>query len=810
MTEEDKALEVLDAEQQEKVKELLEKDSASGRSPTGIWHWVVSLLGFGMVVFYFYTAGLASVATQYHRGVYVLVTYILVFLLYPGGSTWFKYPLALLVGALVASTASALLFFGDVTAFHQALMSIGAAWKESGAGAALGAMGAGMWAMVIGSLLIGGLMLVVDGWLEKRYPQNPVLSDVLFAIASAAVVIYWMKEFEALNYRAGAENELDALVSIAGILISLEVCRRVLGWSMTLIGILLICYGLFGPYFPDMIAHRGFGVERLATALYLTTNGVFGVMANVLATYVILFIFFGAFLHKSGAGRFFIDLPMAAAGHSTGGPAKVAVVASALFGSVSGSAIANTVSTGAFTIPLMKRAGFQPHVAGAIEPSASIGGMFMPPIMGAGGFLMAELTETPYAHIMVIAIFPALLYFYSVFCMIHFEAKKHNIRGIEDPNMPHWTEVLKKEWYFSMPLVIITVLMIMGYSPGFSAFWATLSCIAVSWVKKDTRMGPKEIWEAIQTGARNTLIIGATVGVIGVIVGTISLTGIGLKFSDIIISAAGGNLLAAILLIALASLVLGMGVPVTAAYLITAVLAVPPLMELGVVLIAAHMIVYWFSQDSNITPPVCVAAYAGAAIAGSDPWKTGWTSFKFAKLLYVVPILFAYTPQILFEGKPLIAPEINDPIMGAMILEVQKQPGDTVEMGDPVLKVMDGEEIREITASRDGVIKDFTVQGGGYLETGAVIAEMSAKPTKIVSSMVSAILGTLAFSALTMGFWIRRTSLIEWLVLAAATVLLYWPTLVTDAAGLLLVAAVWMSQKARNRRDEQKGATATS
>jgi TRAP transporter 4TM/12TM fusion protein len=810
MTEEDKGLESLDAEQKQKVQEILEKDSASGRSPSGLWKWIVALMGFGMVVFYFYTAGLASVATQYHRGVYVLVTYVLVFLLYPSGANWYRYLLAILVGALVSSTASALLFYEDVATFHAALIDFGDSWSESGAGAALGAMPAGLWFMALGTPVIGGAMMLVDRWLEHRFPQNPVLTDIVFAVTSAALVYYWIHEFEALNYRAGAENELDALVSVAGILISLEVCRRVLGWSMTLIGVMLICYGLFGPYFPDVIAHRGFGVERLATALYLTTNGVFGVMANVLATYVILFIFFGAFLHKSGAGRFFIDLPMAAAGHSTGGPAKVAVVASALFGSVSGSAIANTVSTGAFTIPLMKRAGFRPHVAGAIEPSASIGGMFMPPIMGAGGFLMAELTETPYAHIMLIAIFPAALYFFSVFCMIHFEAKKHNIRGIDDPDMPHWKEVLKKEWYFSLPLVIITILMVMGYSPGFSAFWATLSCIVISWVKKETRMGPKEIWEAIQTGARNTLIIGATVGVIGVIVGTISLTGIGLKFSDIIISAAGGNLLAAILLIALASLVLGMGVPVTAAYLIVAVLAVPPLMELGVVLIAAHMIVYWFSQDSNITPPVCVAAYAGAAVAGSDPWKTGWTAFKFAKLLYVVPILFAYTPQILFEGKPLVAPEINDPIMGAMVLEFQAEPGDTVEIGDPVLKVMDGEEIREITASRDGVIKEFTVQGGAYLETGATIAETSAKPTKVMSSMFSAVLGTLAFSALTMGYWIRKTNLIEWLVLAVATVLLYWPTLVTDAAGLLLVAAIWMSQKARNRRDEEAGATATT
>jgi TRAP-type uncharacterized transport system fused permease subunit len=426
---ENKRLEGLDAEQEEKIQELLQKDTDSGRSPRGPWRWLVAILGGGMVMFYFYTAGLASVATQYHRGVYVLVTYVLVFLLYPSGGTWYRYVLAVFVGALLSMTACAWLFFPDAASFHAALVAFGDAWSESGALSAIGGMSAPLWFIVVGTALLGGIMVYGDTLLEKRYPQNPVPSDVVFALASAAVVMYWITEFEALNYRAGAETELDALISIAGILISLEVCRRVLGWSMTLIGVGLICYGLFGQYFPDMIAHRGFGVERLATSLYLTTNGVFGVMANVLATYVILFIFFGAFLHKSGAGRFFIELPMAAAGRSTGGPAKVAVVASALFGSVSGSAIANTVSTGAFTIPLMKRAGFRPHVAGAIEPSASIGGMFMPPIMGAGGFLMAELTETPYSYIMLIAIFPAFLYFYSVFAMIHFEAKKHNIRG---------------------------------------------------------------------------------------------------------------------------------------------------------------------------------------------------------------------------------------------------------------------------------------------------------------------------------------------------------------------------------------------
>jgi TRAP transporter 4TM/12TM fusion protein len=754
----------------------------------------VAGLGGIMVFFYFYTAGVTSVATQYHRGVYVFITYVLVFLLYPATGK-LRWPLALIAGLMGAGTIAATLFFPDVAGFHARLSAIGEAWTEEGPGAAFGAA-AGLWAFWLAALALSVGFFVGDRGMARRWPENPSLLDLFMAAASGLVVYYWIHNFEALNYRAGAETEVDALVSVLGVVLSLEVCRRVLGMAMTSIGLAMLGYAYFGAYLPDVIAHRGFGIERLCTSLFLTTNGVFGIMANVLATYVILFIFFGAFLHRSGAGKFFIDLPMALAGKSTGGAAKVAVMASALFGSVSGSAIANTVSTGAFTIPLMKRAGFRPHVAGAIEPSASIGGMFMPPIMGAGGFLMAELTETPYVHIMLIAIFPAMLYFFSVFCMIHFEAKKHDIRGLDDEHLPHWTVVLRKEWYFSMPLVIITVLMILGRSPGFSAFWATLSCVFISWFRKETRMGPREVWEAMQTGARNTLIIGATLGVIGIIVGTISLTGIGLKFSDIIISLAGGHLLPAVLLVGIASLVLGMGVPVTAAYLITAVLAVPPLAEMGVVLIAAHMIVYWFSQDSNITPPVCVAAYAGAAIAGADPWRTGWTAFKFAKLLYVVPILFAFTPAILFEGKPLVAPPLNDEVMGGLLTEIGIEVGDDVHEGDVIATVLDGEELREITASRDGVVKRVTLTGGSFIEGGAVIAETEPRGSQVFSSMFSAVLGTMAFSALTMGFLLRRTSLVEWVILAAATVLLYWPGYLTDGAGLVLVAAVFFMQKA--------------
>ncbi|MDH3868035.1 MAG: TRAP transporter large permease subunit, partial [Desulfuromonadales bacterium] len=368
--------------EQEKLKKLMEKDSKSYRSPTGIFKWLVAMLGGGMVLFYFYTAGLAAVGTQYHRGVYVFVTYVLVFLLYPAGTTRMRIPLSLIIGSIISAAIAGLGFFESIDAFHAELVNVN-----------MGLIGA----ILLGGAVIGASATFIDSVLMKKWPNNPTLSDILYALTAAGVVYYWIHEFEVLNYRAGAETHLDAMISIVGIVLSLEVCRRVLGWSMTFVGLGMFIYGYLGPIFPEIIAHRGFGIERLCTALYLTTNGVFGVMANVLATYVILFIFFGAFLHKSGAGKFFIDFPLALAGRSTGGPAKVAVIASAFFGSVSGSAIANTVSTGAFTIPLMKRAGFRPHVAGAIEPSASIGGMFLPPVMGAGGFLMAELTETSYA-----------------------------------------------------------------------------------------------------------------------------------------------------------------------------------------------------------------------------------------------------------------------------------------------------------------------------------------------------------------------------------------------------------------------------
>ena len=412
----------------------------------------------------------------------------------------------------------------------------------------------------------------------------------------------------------------------------------------------MLLYGVYGDYAPELISHAGDSFPELCTSIFYKSDGVFGIMANVLATYILLFVIFGAFLERSGAQRFFIDFPLAAVGHKIGGPAKVSVIASGLFGSISCSAIANTVSTGSVTIPMMKKAGFRPHVAGGIEPAASIGGMFMPPIMGAGGFIMAELTGVAYSEIMLIALFPALMYFFSVFVMVHYEAKRFNIVG-ERSQVRAW-DILKKQWYYILPLVIITILMLMGYSPGYSAILGMLTCILISWFRKDTRIGLKGFVEASRAGAESSLKIGATVGVIGIIIGVLTYSGLVLTFADIVIELADGRLFLTILLIALASLVLGMGVPVTAAYLITAVVAVPALTHLGVNEVAAHMIVYWLSQDSNITPPVCIAAFAGATIAKANMWKTAFTSFKFAKFLYLGPFLFGYVPEFSLDGTP--------------------------------------------------------------------------------------------------------------------------------------------------------------
>lgn len=529
--------------------------------------YLFDALAVFLVLFYSYSAVLEPAATQFHRGIYVIITYVLVFLLY-----------------------------------------------------------------------------------RSEFALGRII-DYLLIVVSIVTIGYWMANFEVINYRAGAETTLDKAIAVAGVLVGIELARRVVGNVFVVMGTIMLLYGVYGEYAPELISHAGDTFPDLCTSIFYKSDGVFGIMANVLATYVVLFVIFGAFLEKSGAHSFFMDWPMAAVGHKIGGPGKVSVIASGLFGSISGSAIANTVSTGSFTIPLMKKAGFKPHIAGGIEPAASIGGMFMPPIMGAGGFIMAELTGLPYSQIMLVAIFPALMYFFSVFVMVHYHAKKENIIG--EKSAESAMVIFRREWFYILPLIVITIFMLTGYSPGYAAILGVFSCIVVSWFRKTTRIGPKKFIQAARAGAESSLKIGGTVGVIGIIIGVLTYSGLVLTFADIVIELADGKLFLTILLIALASLVLGMGVPVTAAYLITAVVAVPALSHLGVNPIAAHMIVYWLSQDSNITPPVCIAAFAGATIAKANMWKTAFSAFKFAKFLYLAPFLFGYVPGFSLNGSTM-------------------------------------------------------------------------------------------------------------------------------------------------------------
>lgn len=557
---------------------------------------------------------------------------------------------------------------------------------------------------------------------RKSSPASrPSLIDFGLIAFSIFTIGYWIVEYLNLVNRAGNYSQLDIFVGAVAIVISFEVSRRTVGWALPIIAIIGILYALFGRYMPDVIAHRGFPLRRIIEYCFFSQAGVFGIMANVMATYVILFIFFGAFLEKSGVGQFFISLPMALAGRSTGGAAKVSVMTSGFFGSVAGSAIANTVATGTFTIPLMKRTGFRPHIAGAVEASASVGGQFLPPVMGAGAFLMAERTGLPYSQIALLSILPAILYFLSVWVMVHVEAKKQGIEPIPEEEIPKFGDLLKSGWYYLLPLLTLIGMLVAGYTAYKAAFFAILATIGVSYFRPETRLTPKRIWAAMVTGARNSLAIGGAVGTIGIIVAVIDLTGLGRIFPDLVLSVAGDSKVIAIMLLAAASLVLGMGIPVTAAYLITSELAVPILTtpEMGLSVIAAHLIIFWLSQDSNITPPVALGAYAGAAIARADPWKTGWACFKFSKLLYVMPLLFAYT-HILFTD------------------------GTTVEY---------------------------------------------------VLSVASAVVGTVIFSIVTMGYFVRKTHWYEWILLAFAAFLAYVYNIWTFIFAMALIAVVYFLQK---------------
>jgi TRAP transporter 4TM/12TM fusion protein len=493
-------------------------------------------------------------------------------------------------------------------------------------------------------------LILYRGWKRAR-GDAPTLLDLLLAVGTTIGVGYWIIEHEQLAYRAGAYTWLDVWMGVIVTVVAIEAARRVLGLGMAMCAIIPIAYALFGSYLPFIIGHRGFTLRRVIEFVYLTSDGIFGVMADVVASFIIPFVVFGAFMEVAGVAKFFVDLSLAVLGRIVGGPAQAAVISSLFMGTVSGSPIAETVTTGTVTIPLMKKTGFPPHIAAAVEGAASTGAMIMPPVMGAGAFIMAEMTNIPYLNIIKVAAIPGILFYLSVGIMVYFESRKLGLRGLTKAELPRFWEVMKRGWYLFFPIMVLMGALIIGYSPGSSAVFGIATAIVLSWFSPETRMGPRRIWEAMVEGGKASLFVAALTGAVGILIGVLALTGIGIRFSYILLEVAGKSLPLTLLLLACATLVLGLALPITATYLMVAVVAVPAMADLGVPLLTAHLIVLWLSLDANITPPVALGPFAAAAIAGADPMKTGWSCFRFAKIIYLMPVLMAYT-HILFTGTP--------------------------------------------------------------------------------------------------------------------------------------------------------------
>ncbi len=483
---------------------------------------------------------------------------------------------------------------------------------------------------------------------SNRIPwYDYVLSFLGFAVAAYHVIYY-----EELVWRAGLYTTMDMIVGIIAVLLVIEATRRLAGPVMITLATFFLLYAYFGKYFPSFMAHPGLSIKRIAVFQWIGTEGILGIPIQVSSTFIFLFMLFATFLKKSGIGDWLTDIAIGITGWATGGPAKAAVIASATQGTVSGSSVANTVGTGSITIPLMKSVGYRKEFAGAVEAAASTGGQLMPPIMGAAAFIMTEFINVPYVTIAIAACIPALLYFSGIFITVHLEAKKTGLEGIPKEKLPKWKDLFIKKWFLVTPIVGIIYLLVKGYTPMIAAFYAIILCVVAAAFSKDTRMSLREIIEGLAEGARSALPVVAACATAGIIVGIITLTGLGLKMAGGIVTLAQGNIYLTMLFTMLCSLILGMGVPTTANYIIQATVSAPALIQLGVEPLAAHLFVFYFGIVADITPPVALAAFAGSGIAGSDPLKTGVEAFKLGMAAYLVPYIFAMSPVLI-----LVRPE---------------------------------------------------------------------------------------------------------------------------------------------------------
>jgi TRAP transporter 4TM/12TM fusion protein len=488
---------------------------------------------------------------------------------------------------------------------------------------------------------------------KDRTPDRVPWEDLALAALSLGCVGYMFVNYEYIVNRFPTAHPLapmDMVVGVVGILLVLEATRRTIGASLPIVAIVFLVYGLAGNWFGGFLHHRGLSLEITVDQSWFTTEGVFGAPMTVAGTYVILFIIFGTFLEKSGAGAFFMNFANAIAGGARGGPGKVAVVSSSLFGTISGSAVANVMVDGWLTIPMMKKTGFKPEAAAAIEAVASTGGQIMPPIMGAAAFVMAEFLGASYTSVMIAAAIPALFYYGALFAAIHFNAVRSGLKGLPKEELPILGQIMIKQAHLFLPVVVLLTLLLYGFTPTYAAIMATVALVAISWLRPKTGLGPRACIEALAEGAIHTVPVAMACAAAGIVIGIVLQTGLALRFTAFLIDFTYGQLVLALLITMVAGIILGMGMPTTPAYIMQAALLVPAIIKLGVEPMAAHMFAFYFSCLSAVTPPVALAVYAAASIGGASLWGAGWQAVKFAAAGFIVPFFFIYNPSLLFSG----------------------------------------------------------------------------------------------------------------------------------------------------------------
>ena len=593
------------------------------------------------------------------------------------------------------------------------------------------------------------IFLLFPAFKKAREKKHKVpFYDIILSLLSIAVGLYWPLFYSDLVFRVGRVSDMDMIIGILAVLLTLEAARRAVGLPITIISIVFLVYAFFGDYFPGFLAHRGQDIKNLVQLLFFTTDGILGTPISVSATFIFVFLLFGAFLVKTGVGNYFNDLAVVLAGRLTGGPAKVAIFSSALQGTISGSSVANVVGSGSYTIPMMKKLGYRKEFAGGVEAAASTGGQIMPPIMGAAAFLMVEfIGGVTYWEIAKAAAIPALLYFTGIWIMTHFEAKRVGLQGMSPDEIPDRKATLKKI-YLLLPILGIILFLLLGIPTMKAALLGIVLTLVVSFFDKSTRLGFKDIIEALVDGARTALAVAAATACAGIIVGVVVKTGLGLSLANGLVSAAGGNIVLTLIFTMIAAIILGMGSPTTANYVITSTIAAPAIIlllmggEMGpgvavpvVVAISAHLFVFYFGIIADITPPVALAAFAASGISGGDPIKTGVTSAKLAIAAFIIPYMFVFNPALLMIDSSLL---------------------------------------------------------------------------EIIWVTFTAIVGMVAIGAGMIGFWYRKCNWIERIIIVGTGLLLIYPETLTDIIGIAMFGILLLIQlKTKDKNDKNKVAVAS-